>query len=495
MSAPVRRLLAVLVAVMLVVGLTPLSAMGAHQKVGGMQAQVIYTADGYESDNTTATAKVLPEASLHNFHNDLDEDWSIISADATGQAFMLETIGRSGLDFDSEIHVWSMDASGNAVADIASNDDSGLWSATYSSDVYFTAPEPGDYYVQIIQNLDGDLGEYMLYEGRGIARRVSGANRYATAAQVSMLEWSQTNNVSGYGTNGPTFVVIASGENFADALAGSTLAMLNDGVLLLTTGGKLAPDTKAELARLLYSEDAEVYVLGGTGAISAETYNAIGQAGAGVKYLERVAGANRYDTAVKAALLASETAGIGTTAFIANGMQFADALAAGPVAAYAGAPILLTGMSDLPAETAAFLDDANITDVYVCGGEGSIDASAFAEIESIVGAGNVTRVAGDTRYDTAFELASLGVDTFGMSGGAMVLASGATFADGLAAGTICWWTGGPLLLTPPTELSEAVYDFVGIYGVPTASSFVVGGTGAVSQDTYLEFQDLWAIDL
>jgi len=495
MLAPVRRLLAVLVAVMLVVGLTPLSAMGAHQKVGGMQAQVIYTADAYESDNTTTTAKVLPEASLHNFHNDLDEDWSIISADATGQAFMLETVGRSGLDFDSEIHVWSMDEDGNAVADIASNDDSDIWDSTYSSDVYFTAPAPGDYYVQLIQNSDGDMGEYMLYQGRGVSRRVAGANRYATAAQVSMLEWSQTNLVGGYGTNGPDFVVIASGENFADALAGSTLAMMNDGVLLLTTAGSLAPDTKAELDRLLYSENAEVYVLGGAGAISAATYNAIGQAGHGVQYLERVAGTNRYDTAVKAAVLASETAGISTTAFIANGMSFADALAAGPVAAYASAPILLTGKSDLPAETAAYLDAGGFTDVYVCGGTGSVDASAFAEIESIVGAGNVTRVAGATRYDTAFELASLGVDTFGMYGGAMVLASGATFADGLAAGTICWWTGGPLLLTDPAGLSEAVYDFVDAYGVPDWPCYVVGGTGAVSQDTYLEFQDIWAVNL
>lgn len=48
---------------------------------------------------------------------------------------------------------------------------------------------------------------------QGRITRISGANRYATAAQVAILNWTTTDNI-----------VLVSGEGYADALVASALA-------------------------------------------------------------------------------------------------------------------------------------------------------------------------------------------------------------------------------------------------------------------------------
>jgi len=75
-----------------------------------------------------------------------------------------------------------------------------------------------------------------------------------------------------------------------------------------------------------------------------------------------------------------------------------------------------------------------------------------------------------------------------MDPGSIVLASGTSFADGLAAAPISLYTEGPMLLTRPDYLVDEVYDFFAENGVPTAGSYVIGGSAAVSEDVFWEFK-------
>lgn len=86
--------------------------------------------------------------------------------------------------------------------------------------------------------------------------RLSGADRYATAADVSRELWGAPENVA--------TVYLASGEGFADALSigPSTYA---DGPLLLTRRDELPAATVEEMERLA---PCYVVVVGGTAAIS-----------------------------------------------------------------------------------------------------------------------------------------------------------------------------------------------------------------------------------
>jgi Tol biopolymer transport system component len=79
---------------------------------------------------------------------------------------------------------------------------------------------------------------------------VAGPDRYATAVEASKV---------GY-PSGAASVVIATGENWPDALGGSALAGAVDGPLLLTRATTIPDVTRAEIVRL---KAKTAYVLGG----------------------------------------------------------------------------------------------------------------------------------------------------------------------------------------------------------------------------------------
>lgn len=101
------------------------------------------------------------------------------------------------------------------------------------------------------------LGRY----APGGARRVSGADRYATAAAV----------VKDAFPTAPV-VYVANGESFPDALAGGAAAAARDGAVLLVRAGSIPTATHAELDRL---RPAKIVVVGGTSVISASVASAL----------------------------------------------------------------------------------------------------------------------------------------------------------------------------------------------------------------------------
>jgi putative cell wall-binding protein len=96
----------------------------------------------------------------------------------------------------------------------------------------------------------------------GSVVRLSGMDRYATAAAISAANYAP----------GVGVVYIATGLNFPDALAGAPAAGLNGAPVLLVKYDSIPAATAAELARL---RPARIVILGGAGVVSAAVARAL----------------------------------------------------------------------------------------------------------------------------------------------------------------------------------------------------------------------------
>ncbi|MFU8803027.1 MAG: cell wall-binding repeat-containing protein [Bradymonadaceae bacterium] len=206
-------------------------------------------------------------------------------------------------------------------------------------------------------------------------------------------------------SNGAPTAVHALGSEGAfnagfDAIAGGPLARKLGGPLLLTGSNTLTDATEAELRRLLGAPTRlqRVVILGGTGVISDQVRNAV--LALGVATVDRVAGANRYETAAAAAPLVGASRRI---AFLANGTVL-DGHLAGGIAAALEAPILLTGDDQLHPSTLAALNSLNITETIVIGAVAAIPDAVVAQIP-----GATRRMDGASQYEVSAALAEYGI--------------------------------------------------------------------------------------
>jgi len=185
----------------------------------------------------------------------------------------------------------------------------------------------------------------------------------------------------------------------------------------------------------------------------------------------RLAGADRVATAVAASAHGWDQA---DTVVLASAAGFADALAAGALAADRGGPLLLTWPAVLPSVVADELARLGPDEVVVVGGAGAIEP-ATAEAAADAAGADLERVAGATRWATAAAVAG----EVGPSGGEVVLASGTDFADALAAGGLDGGHGpSPVLLTPSDALPAATKRALAALEADRVT--VIGGKAAVS---------------
>lgn len=203
----------------------------------------------------------------------------------------------------------------------------------------------------------------------------------------------------------------------------------------------------------------------------------------------RADGANRYDTAATAMTDVAYTNGT-STAVVATGTSFPDALAAAALAGQADAALLLTRPDTVPSETENALDDLGVEKVYVLGGEGAVSSSVMSSLDT--DGRDVVRVGGANRYATAAQVARE-VDSLGAlpqvdGRSAAFLATGQKFADAVAAGAAATADAAPVLLTRtgtlPQETAQAIDD-LGI-----GHLWVIGGEAAVSVAVVSELQNM-----
>lgn len=190
--------------------------------------------------------------------------------------------------------------------------------------------------------------------------------------------------------------------------------------------------------------------------------------------LNVLAGADRYATAVEISKASYGSAG---TAILATGMNFPDALAAGPLAVQESAPVLLTQTSSIPQATLDELKRLNVNKVIIMGGE---DVVAASEAAALAGMGiTATRVSGSDRYATAVETARLVRAKSGVTDKA-VLATGLNFPDALCIGSYAAKSGMPILLTESNALTTATKAAMAEFGIKEV--VISGGDDVVTRN-------------
>jgi putative cell wall-binding protein len=463
----------------------------------GVQSVITVPADSWESDDSTATAKVLPGKSSHTLDAYEDEDWMKFSVTATDTPYVFETqITGGNDDFDLYMYLYKLEADGT-LTEIDSEDDHDYWNA-YSEFMSVTL-DPGEYRL-LVTGYDDDeqTGMYDLFWAKGYARRIYGVDRYDTAVEASKLMWQQT-SVSYDWDFDIEGIVIASGLSAADGVAGSLLASAIDSPLLLAGAGGLSSGTIAEIERALRPEvyysgdDLTIYILGGTTAVPAVVESQLKASpviAAGIKTgmltIKRLAGADRYKTAALIAEEADAIASVSSKAFIVNGTAWPDALSVAAPAVYGGHAILPVKTDAVPQATLDALSDLGITEVVIVGGTSVVSTGVEGSLTTLLGAGNVSRIGGMNRYETSLLVAEHAVDEEYMDDDHFILVSGENYPDALAAGPMAYMYNygygvqGPILLTPKAALSKYVKDFMDEYGAPEELCYVIGGPGAIS---------------
>ena len=285
--------------------------------------------------------------------------------------------------------------------------------------------------------------------------RLAGADRYATAAEISEATFGA----------GVPVAFVATGGNFPDALAGAAAAAYLHGPVLLTGGTSLPGATASELARL---RPGRIVILGGTGAVS----KGVAQALAAYAPVSRVSGADRYETA---AVLSRETfpAGVGV-AYVSTGRNFPDALAGGAAAGRDRGPVLLVRGDEIPSATAAELARLSPGRIVILGASGVVSDPVAHELGRF--SANVVRLAGADRYATAVSVSQSGFAPDGPR--TVYVATGTNFPDGLAGGPVAGLAPGPLLLVPSNALPANVS--AELKRLAPSKVVVLGGPGTVS---------------
>lgn len=196
---------------------------------------------------------------------------------------------------------------------------------------------------------------------------------------------------------------------------------------------------------------------------------------------DRIAGADRYETAVLASMTAfGEDV---PCAFIATGLNFPDALSAGPAAAHCGGPLLLVPGTVVPPVVLAELQRLSPDRIVIAGSSAVVSSGVEATLKGIA---PVTRYAGTDRYDTSRRIVA---GEFGTAPAAWV-ATGANFPDALSASGAAAVADIPVVIVPGTATtldtaSAQALTKLGATEIGIAGSSAVVSSGIATSITKL----------
>ncbi|GGK23234.1 hypothetical protein GCM10010965_15040 [Caldalkalibacillus thermarum] len=188
--------------------------------------------------------------------------------------------------------------------------------------------------------------------------RVAGSTRYDTAARIAQL----------VGYEGKT-AVIASGQDFPDALAVAYQAAQQGNPILLVRKQEIPKEVKPLLNKV-----KNVNVIGGEAVVGKEVYNAL------PKDRKRISGQNRFET--NAEIVKGDIRKEIPSAYVATGANFADALTGSVLAAKENKPILLVRQDRVPEAIMDVVISKNITEFTALGGKNAVPDHILAALKN-----------------------------------------------------------------------------------------------------------------
>ncbi|MDO5017919.1 MAG: cell wall-binding repeat-containing protein [Lagierella massiliensis] len=278
--------------------------------------------------------------------------------------------------------------------------------------------------------------------------RYKGNSRYDTAVEVSKNTFTSSN-----------YAIIASGDNYPDALVGGTLAVQIKAPILLVKENVIPQGVITELKRL---NTKKVFLLGGEKTISKTVYEQLISNGFSV---DRAKGYDRLETAKEIAKLRykyAEYVTQGERIAMVDGYNFADSLSAAPFVAQLDSLTYLYPYVKDKTE--------NIRYYMAFGGTNSVPKGYVEKV----------RIKGKSRYDTAVEIAKEYKLRLNKTINTVILVDGRNYPDALSSAPLTVLNNGAILLTEKENLNKAVSDFIN-NNKNIKKIIIVGGESSVSK--------------
>ncbi|MFF1571235.1 cell wall-binding repeat-containing protein [Leifsonia sp. NPDC058292] len=287
--------------------------------------------------------------------------------------------------------------------------------------------------------------------------RIWGVDRFEGAAAQSRAAYPDTAPV----------VYVSSGVDFPDALSAGPAAAKFGGPLLTTNTDALPAVVKAEIDRL---HPNRIVIVGGEAVVTPGVAATLGT----IAPVTRIAGADRF---VVSRTVAASFGNV-STAYVANGMTFPDALSAGAAAAARRAPIILVngGLSSIDAATIGTLTSLGVTKVKIVGGIGAVSAGIEAGLSSSF---TVERLGGPQRQDTS----RIVNDDYFLSATSAYIATSLAFPDALTGAVLAGKNNAPLYLVPGTCIPAETAMSIAARGVTSVTT--LGGPAAMTDPAKL----------
>ena len=274
----------------------------------------------------------------------------------------------------------------------------------------------------------------------GQVTRLFGSNRYSTSLAIA----EELRRIRGSKFDS---IVLATGENYPDALAGGYLATVkNAPIILIRTGKPTSHKDNKMVAKWIKSNlksGGTIYVLGSTAAVPKAHVDLV-KSGFKVKRLE---GKNRFGT--NAAILNEIGANGVTEVIVTTGRDFPDALCASAL----DKPLLIveTKQNKQKLDTAqkTYLSKLKNPVFYIVGPTSVVPKTFESQLKAY---GSVERIAGDKNAINRSEQIAR---RFFKRPAAVALAVSSPYPDGLCGGAIANKKGAPLLLVKKGSEAKA----------------------------------------
>jgi len=290
------------------------------------------------------------------------------------------------------------------------------------------------------------------------ASRLAGVTRYDTAVAISQAR----------GDVPAAVVYVASGTNYPDALSAAPAATMMGGPLLLVDPNAIPPVVATELQRL---KPGLIVVVGSESAVSASVFDQLATLAPAIR---RDSGADRFETS---RVIAQNAFATSTTAYIATGLGFADALTAGAAAGAKHAPVILVNGAATTVDQATIdtLATLGVTNVIIAGSSAVVSDGVAASLAAIPGM-TVLRLGGKDRFATASAVTRNAFPT----SPTVYLAVGLNFPDALAGAALAGSQGSGLLLTPPNCIfRQGAQDLIDLRAT---KAVILGSTDVMSSN-------------
>lgn len=313
--------------------------------------------------------------------------------------------------------------------------------------------------------------------------RLQGSTRYETAISISNELAVQHSIELSLGGKFPN-VVLASGNNFPDALAGAPLANQEQAPILLVDSTPEASTATLDYIQANVDTNGKVYLLGGTGVIPHSFTEKLASMGFSTQNILQLGGKDRNETSL---IIAKHLKNPTKEAVLVSDSNFTDALTVAPTAVFDGAPILLVAETGLTPDQKALCDSVDIVIVL-----GELATRTNPVYPKAIGFSGANKYDTNGSWATSFENMPY-----------IALATGEDYPDALAGAVLTGSLGGGVIfLTRPDQLPQATLTALNVnsyhnkqastienangqtvtlpaIGYPTL--YILGGTGAVSE--------------